>query len=78
MEGMLAYRPDAYRPDVLIAGETDEYAMFYCLDADVPLIETSHAGSENSGLAHFADDLASAMPEIRVVFHRCPVPWNWG
>ena len=71
VEGLLRYHPD-----VLIAGETDEYAMFYCLDADVPLIETSHAGSENFGLAHFADDLASAMPETRVVFHRCPVPWN--
>jgi len=71
IEGLLAYRPD-----VLIAGESDEYAMFYCRDADVPLIETSHAGSENFGLAHFAEDLAAAMPETKVVFHRCPVPWN--
>ncbi len=73
VEGLLGYRPD-----VLIAGETDEYTMFYCRDADVPLIETSHAGSENFGLAHFADDLASVMPGTKVVFHRCPVPWNQG
>jgi len=67
-----------YRADVLIAGETDEYAMFYCRDADVPLIETSHAGSENFGLAHFTEVLALAMPETKVVFHRCPVPWQSG
>ncbi len=73
IEGLLAYHPD-----VLIAGETDEYAMFYCRDADVPLIEASHAGSENFGLAHFADDLAAAMPGTKVVFHRCAVPWNEG
>ena len=71
IEGLLRYDPD-----VLIAGETDEYAMFYCRDADVPLIESSHAGSENFGLAHFAEDLAAAMPTTKVVFHRCPVPWN--
>ncbi len=52
IEGLLRYHPD-----VLIAGKTDEYAMFYCLDAD---------------------DFASARPGIRVVFHRCPVPWNRG
>ncbi len=72
IEGLLRYRPD-----VLIAGETDEYAMFYCRDADVPLIETSHVASENFGLAHFADDLSSAMSGTKVVFHRCLVPWNW-
>jgi len=73
IEGLLRYHPD-----VLIAGETDEYAMFYCRDADVPLIETSHAGSENFGLARFADDIALAMPGTKVVFHHCPVPWNAG
>ena len=67
-----------YDPDVLIAGESDEYAMFYCLDADVPLIETSHAGSENFGLARFAQQLAQHFPGLRVVFHRCPVPWQRG
>jgi len=73
IEGLLAYHPD-----VLIAGETDEYAMFYCLDADVPLIETSHVASENFGLAHFAQDLVADLPALKVVFHSCPVPWHKG
>ncbi len=73
IEGLLAYHPD-----VLIAGETDEYAMFYCIDADVPLIETSHVASENFGLAHFAQDLAADLPSLKVVFHSCPVPWHKG
>ncbi len=73
IEGLLGYGAD-----VLIAGESDEYAMFYCLDADVPLIETSHAGSENFGLARFAQQLAQHFPGLKVVFHRCPVPWQRG
>lgn len=73
IEGLLTYNPD-----VLIAGEADEYAMFYCRDADVVMIETSHAISENFGLAHFAQDLAAHFPDVRVVFHRCPVPWQRG
>ena len=64
--------------DVLIAGESDECAMFYCRDADVPLIETSHAGSENFGLARFAQDLAEHFVGLEVVFHRCPVLWQEG
>ena len=73
IEGLLAYKPD-----VLIAGEADEYAMFYCRDADVVMIETSHAVSENFGLAHFAQDLGAHFPGVKVLFHRCPVPWQRG
>ncbi len=73
IEGLLRYGPD-----VLIAGEADEYAMFYCLDADVAMIETSHAASENFGLAHFAEQLAADLPSLKVVFHSCPVPWHKG
>ena len=71
IEGLLQYHPD-----VLIAGESDEYAMFYCLDADVPLIETSHVASENYGLRHFAEHLAANFPGLKVVFHQCSVPWE--
>lgn len=71
IEGLLRYRPD-----VLIAGESDEYAMFYAIDADIPLIETSHAASENYGLRHFAQHLAANFPGLKVVFHECPVPWE--
>jgi len=65
-----------YHPDVLIAGESDEYAMFYALDADIPLIETSHVASENYGLRHFAEHLAANFPGLKVIFHECPVPWE--
>jgi len=71
IEGLLRYYPD-----VLIAGESDEYAMFYAIDADIPLIETSHAASENYGLRHFAQYLAANFPGLKVVFDECPVPWE--
>ena len=71
IEGLLQYRPD-----VLIAGESDEYAMVYAIDADIPLIETSHAASENPGLRHFTEHLAASSPGLKVVFHECPVPWQ--
>lgn len=62
--------------DVLIAGECDEYAMRYALDAGVPMIETSHAGSENPGLKHFAEHLQGHFPALRVVFHEVPTAWT--
>lgn len=71
IEGLLRYDPD-----VLIAGESDEYAMFYCRDAGIPLIETSHVVSENFGLAHFAEELAERLADVNVVFYECPVPWH--
>ena len=73
IEGLLRHGAD-----VLIAGESDEYAMFYCLDAGIPMIETSHTASENWGLAHFAEDLAAHFDGLKVVFYRCPVPWQEG
>jgi len=66
-----------HAPDVLIAGETDDYAMRYVIDAGVPMIETSHGTSENPGLRQFAHRLADDFPELRVVFHECSVPWGY-
>lgn len=62
--------------DVLIAGECDEYAMRYALDAGVPMIETSHAGSENPGLKHFAEHLSRTFPDLNVVYHEVPGAWT--
>ncbi|MEN6544459.1 MAG: Nif3-like dinuclear metal center hexameric protein, partial [Armatimonadia bacterium] len=59
----------------LIAGESDEYAMRYAADAGVPLIETSHAGSENPGLRHFCEHLRDHFAPLRVLF--CEVPPAW-
>ncbi len=71
LEGLLSYEPD-----VFIAGETDEYAMFLARDVGVPLIETSHVVSENIGLRRVAADLAAAFPEVKVVFHEIKCPWT--
>ncbi len=61
--------------DVLIAGETDDYSMRAVVDVGVPMIETSHAESENIGLRHFARMLADEFPDVPVHFIECPRPW---
>lgn len=66
----------AYDPDVLIGGESDEYAMFMILDCDVPFIETGHAGSENIGLRAVADDIAAEFEDLTVIFHELQRPWR--
>jgi putative NIF3 family GTP cyclohydrolase 1 type 2 len=66
----------AYEPDVLIGGESDEYAMFMMLDCGTPFIETGHAGSENIGLQSVADDIAAEFPDLTVVFHELKRPWR--
>ncbi len=65
-----------HNPDVLIAGETDEYAMYYALDADVDVIETGHSVSENIGLKKFVEILKQYYPEIKIVFFECKRPWK--
>ena len=65
-----------HHPDVLIAGESDEYAMRYALDAGVAMIETSHGVSEDPGLRNFADRLREAFPEVKVAFFECGSPWQ--
>ncbi len=62
--------------DVLIAGESDEYAMRMVRDCRVPLIETGHAVSEEPGLEYFAGYLAEQFPDLRVVFHRSAPAWE--
>jgi putative NIF3 family GTP cyclohydrolase 1 type 2 len=63
-------------PDVLIAGESDEYAMRMVRDCGVELIETGHAVSEEPGLAQFADYLGEQFPELEVVFHPSRPAWE--
>lgn len=65
-----------HRPDVLIAGESDEYAMRMVRDCDVALIETGHAVSEEPGLEWFAGYLAEQFPGLPVQFHRCEPAWT--
>jgi len=63
------------RPDVLIAGECDEYAWLYLQDAGVPVIETAHCTSENPGLGTLTRVLQHQFPGIPVVFHEVECPW---
>ena len=65
-----------YDPDLLIAGETDEYAMYYARDAGVCMIETGHSLSENIGLRRFVQTLRQHYPRVKVVFHDCSKPWK--
>jgi len=65
-----------YEPQALIAGETDEYAMYYALDADVNVIEVGHSVSENIGLKKFVEKLKQDYPKIKIVFYECKKPWR--
>jgi putative NIF3 family GTP cyclohydrolase 1 type 2 len=62
--------------DVLVAGETEEFTMRFAEDVAIPLIETSHAASENIGLRHFGTMLAEAFADLNVVFHDGGSGWQ--
>lgn len=64
-------------PDLLIAGETDDYAMRFVLDAGIAMIETTHSVSENRGLHTFAARLGSDFPDLPVVYFDVGVPWEY-
>ena len=61
---------------VVLAGETDEYAMHYAADNDIGIVETTHAISENPGLRRFCAVLRERFPEVPVEFHECGVAWQ--
>jgi len=65
-----------YSPQALIAGETDEYAMYCALDTDVTIIETGHSVSENIGLRKFVEILKQRYSETKIVFFECKRPWK--
>ena len=62
-------------PDVIVAGETNDFAQRYAVDSGLALIETCHSASEEPGLAVLAQDLAAQFADVKVVFHREIVPW---
>jgi putative NIF3 family GTP cyclohydrolase 1 type 2 len=63
--------------DLLIGGESDDYALRYMADAGVAFIETGHSGSENPGLMRFAGVIREAFPELTVIYYDCPAPHSW-
>ncbi len=64
--------------DVMIAGETDAYAMFFCKEAGVDIIETSHEISEIEGIRVLANLLENNFPDISVQMYRNTKIWTWG
>ena len=62
--------------EVLIAGETDNYAMRIALEAGVDSIETSHEVSENAGIKVFADELAQLRPDLKTWFYEVERCWK--
>ncbi len=71
IEGLLGYEPD-----VLIGGESDEYAMFLVQDCDVPFIELGHTTSENIGLQRVAQEMDAALEDIKVIYYPVTCPWQ--
>jgi len=61
--------------EVIIGGETNDFAQRFAIDSGIALIETCHSASEEPGLKILAQDLKSAFERTRVVFHPEVVPW---
>jgi len=61
--------------EVLIVGETNDFAQRFAIDNDIALIETCHSASEDPGLRYLADDLSRQFPEISVIFRPQEIPW---
>jgi putative NIF3 family GTP cyclohydrolase 1 type 2 len=62
--------------EVVIAGETNDFAQRFAIDSGVALIETCHSASEEPGLAALASDMAPSFPGVRIVFLKQVIPWN--
>lgn len=54
--------------NVVIAGEMDEYSMWYAVDSGLDVIETSHAVSENIGIRNFTKRLQDHFPKVKLLF----------
>ena len=64
------------RVEVIVAGETNDFAQRFAVDAGLALIETCHSSSEEPGLKKLSDDLLEAFPGLKVLFRREMVPWT--
>ena len=58
--------------DVIIAGEMDEFTVYNCVEAGIPIIECGHAVSEMPGLSKFAEMLKKQFPDLRVECFEMP------
>ncbi len=62
--------------DVFIAGETDNYAMRFCTELGIDVIETSHEVSEVPGMAQLAKLIGRAFPSLDVKAYRQNCIWR--
>jgi putative NIF3 family GTP cyclohydrolase 1 type 2 len=64
-----------HHPDVLIAGETDNYGFRFVTELGIDVIETSHEVSEDAGLQEFARRVASRV-DVPVSYFKNPIVWQ--
>ena len=63
--------------DVVLAGETNDFAQRFAMDSGLALIETCHSASEEPGLQDLARDMREALrPHAEVLFHKEVIPWS--
>lgn len=58
--------------DVIVAGEMDEFTIYNCAEAGIPIIECGHAVSELPGLIKFTEMLKQRFPQLRINFFLTP------
>ena len=61
---------------VIITGETNDFAQRFAVDSGIGLLETCHSACEEPGLEAFARDLSSMFPAAEFIFHKEVVPWT--
>jgi putative NIF3 family GTP cyclohydrolase 1 type 2 len=61
--------------EVIIGGETNDFAQRFAIDSGIALIETCHSTSEEPGLKILAQDFRTAFDGTKVVFHQEVIPW---
>ncbi len=63
--------------DALIAGEACSYGFRFSAECGVPMIETTHEGSENPGLRRFWRMLQDEFPDLNIRFVEVTSPYQW-
>lgn len=61
--------------EVIIGGETNDFAQRFAIDSGIALIETCHSTSEEPGLKILAQDFRTTFEGTKVVFHKEVIPW---
>jgi putative NIF3 family GTP cyclohydrolase 1 type 2 len=62
--------------EVGIAGEMDEFFMQFAMEADIPVIETSHQLSEEYGVKYYASHIQKLFPELKINIYTLGRPYE--